>query len=75
MRGLSLSDLMETCTRLSPHAAENLIRKMDELESRLAKIELQENSQSNTQNEYHNLHQTRGKQHRLDILQKFCHIS
>ena len=52
---------METCTRLSPHAAENLIRKMDELESRLAKIEVQENSQSNRQSEHLNTYQTRGK--------------
>ena len=53
---------METCTHLSPHAAENLIRKMDELESRLAKIELKENkAQYSNQNQRHNVYQAQGK--------------
>ena len=54
---------METCN-LSPHAAENLIRKMDDLESRIAKLELNEQkSKEKTINNQIYPHKRRSKSH------------
>lgn len=53
---------METCN-LSPHAAENLIRKMDDLESRIAKLELNEQKSEETINNQIYPHTRRSKSH------------
>ena len=61
---------METCN-LSPHAAENLIRKMDDLESRIAKLELNEQkSEEKTINNQIYPHKRRSKKSQNYV--EFC---
>ena len=60
---------METCN-LSPHAAENLIRKMDDLESRIAKLELNEQKSEETINNQIYPHKRRSKKSQNYV--EFC---